>query len=304
MQTKYFFRSNMKNLLLALSLFTGAAAATEFTVHHAPGGPSDRATRAIAKYLPADYVVVNRPGAGGRIAVKHILKTDSILLATMGQIYVTNQISGVETGYNTRSDLEILGTAATMPNVLACKKSLAVNKITDLDGKNFNYGVAGYGSSEHIATEALFTKIKGNNQVIPYAQGGATAVMDLLAGNLDCMFANYPTIKPFIGDERITVLMSSHELGLGIPTWRSIYREDFPFQSYLSVIVSTNLDQDKRRKIARDLEAVFNTEAFRNDLKNIGFFVVAKTDAKTTKQVEAAMEKLRAFILLNSIKIQ
>jgi tripartite-type tricarboxylate transporter receptor subunit TctC len=294
----------MKNLLLALSLFTGAAAATEFTVHHAPGGPSDRATRAIAKYLPADYVVVNRPGAGGRIAVKHILKTDSILLATMGQIYVTNQISGVETGYNTRSDLEILGTAATMPNVLACKKSLAVNKITDLDGKNFNYGVAGYGSSEHIATEALFTKIKGNNQVIPYAQGGATAVMDLLAGNLDCMFANYPTIKPFIGDERITVLMSSHELGLGIPTWRSIYREDFPFQSYLSVIVSTNLDQDKRRKIARDLEAVFNTEAFRNDLKNIGFFVVAKTDAKTTKQVEAAMEKLRAFILLNSIKIQ
>lgn len=304
METKYFFRSNMKNLLLALSLFTGVATATEFTVHHAPGGPSDRATRAIAKYLPADYVVVNRPGAGGRIAVKHILKTDSILLATMGQIYVTNQISGVETGYNTRSDLEILGTAATMPNVLACKKSLAVNKITDLDGKNFNYGVAGYGSSEHIATEALFTKIKGNNQVIPYAQGGATAVMDLLAGNLDCMFANYPTIKPFIGDERITVLMSSHELGLGIPTWRSIYREDFPFQSYLSVIVSTSLDQDKRRKIARDLEAVFNTEAFRNDLKNIGFFVVAKTDAKTTKQVEAAMEKLRAFILLNSIKIQ
>jgi tripartite-type tricarboxylate transporter receptor subunit TctC len=222
----------------------------------------------------------------------------------MGQIYVTNQISGVETGYNTKSDLEILGTAATMPNVLACKKSLAINKIADLDGKNFNYGVAGYGSSEHIATEALFAKIKGNNQVIPYAQGGATAVVDLLAGNLDCMFANYPTIKPFITDERVTVLLSSHELGLGIPTWRNIYREDFPFQSYLSVIVSKNMDQDKRRKITRDLEAVFNTDSFRTDLKNIGFFVVAKTDAKTTKQVDAAMDKLRAFILLNSIKIQ
>ena len=294
----------MKSLLLALSLFASAASATEFTVHHAPGGPSDRATRAIAKYLPAEYVVVNRPGAGGRIAVRHLLKTDSIMLATMGQIYVTNPISGVETGYNPQTDLEILGTAGTMPNVLACKKSLGLTRVKDLEGRSLNFGVAGYGSSEHIATEALFSKIKGNHQVIPYAQGGATAIVDMLAGNLDCMFANYPTVKPFIADDRITVLMSSHELGLSVPTWRATYQEDFPFQSYLSVVVSRSLDQDVRRRITRDLDTVFSTEAFRTDMRNIGFFVVAKTDAKTTKQVESAMDKLRAFILLNSIKIQ
>ena len=294
----------MKSLLLALSLFAAAVSATEFTVHHAPGGPSDRATRAIAKYLPTEYVVVNRPGAGGRIAVRHLLKTDSIMLATMGQIYVTNLISGVDTGYNPRTDLEILGTAGAMPNVLACKRSLGLTRVKDLDGRSLNFGVAGYGSSEHIATEALFTKIKGNHQVIPYAQGGATAIVDMLAGNLDCMFANYPTVKPFIADERITVLMSSHELGLSVPTWRATYQEDFPFQSYLSVVVSRSLDKDTRRRITRDLDTAFSTEAFRTDMRNIGFFVVAKTDAKTTKQVESAMDKLRAFIRLNSIKIQ
>lgn len=294
----------MKSLLLALSLFAGTVSATEFTVHHAPGGPSDRATRAIAKYLPAEYLVVNRPGAGGRIAVRHLLKTDSIMLATMGQIYVTNPISGVDTGYNPQTDLEILGTAGTMPNVLACKKSLALSRVKDLEGRSLNFGVAGYGSSEHIATEALFTKIKGNHQVIPYAQGGATAIVDMLSGNLDCMFANYPTIKPFIADDRITVLMSSHELGLSVPTWRVVYQEDFPFQSYLSVVVSKSLDQDTRRRITRDLDTVFSTEAFRTDMRNIGFFVVAKTDAKTTKQVESAMDKLRAFVLLNGMKIQ
>lgn len=294
----------MKSLLLALSLFAGTVFATEFTVHHAPGGPSDRATRAIAKYLPTEYVVVNRPGAGGRIAVRHLLKTDSIMLATMGQIYVTNLISGVDTGYNPRTDLEILGTAGAMPNVLACKRSLGLTRVKDLDGRSLNFGVAGYGSSEHIATEALFTKVKGNHQVVPYAQGGATAIVDMLAGNLDCMFANYPTVKPFIADDRITVLMSSHELGLSVPTWRVTYQEDFPFQSYLSIVVSRSLDQDIRRRITQDLGAVFNTEAFRTDMRNIGFFVVAKTDANTTKQVEAAMDKLRAFILLNNIKIQ
>lgn len=299
-------RNLMKKIITTIlsAMVLSTTNATEFTVHHAPGGPSDRATRAIAKYLPADYPVVNRPGAGGRIAVRHLLKSDSIMLATMGQIYVTNQISGVDTGYNPLTDLEILGTAGTMPNVLACKRSLGLNRVKDLDGRSLNFGVAGYGSSEHIVTETLFTKGKSNHQVIPYAQGGAAAIVDLLAGNLDCMFANYPTVKPFIADDRITVLMSSHELGLSVPTWRSIYQEDFPFQSYLSVIVSKSLDQDIRRRISRDLDKVFSSEAFRTDLKNIGFFVVAKTDTKTTKQVESAMDKLRAFILLNSIKIQ
>lgn len=286
-----------------MALMLTNVSATEFTVHHAPGGPSDRATRSIAKYLPAHYVVVNRPGAGGRIAVRHILKTDSMMLATMGQIYVTNPISGVDTGYNTQTDLEIIGTAGAMPNVLACKKSLSVNRIKDLEGRSFNFGVAGYGSSEHLATEALLAKVKGNHQVIPYAQGGATGIVDMLAGNLDCMFANYPTIKPFVNDERIKLVMSSHDLGLDLPTWKDIYGENFPFQSYLSIIVSRNLDSDIKNRIRRDLNVVFENKQFREELKSIGLFVVAKTDTESTKQVERSLERLRNFIVSSGIKV-
>lgn len=295
----------MKKILtsICMALMLTTVSATEFTVHHAPGGPSDRATRAIAKYLPAHYVVVNRPGAGGRIAVRHILKTDSILLATMGQIYVTNPISGVDTGYNTQTDLEIIGTAGAMPNVLACKKSLSVNRIKDLEGRSFNFGVAGYGSSEHLATEALLAKVKGNHQVIPYAQGGATGIVDMLAGNLDCMFANYPTIKPFVNDERIKLVMSSHELGLDLTTWKDIYGENFPFQSYLSIIVGRNLDSDIKNRIRRDLTVVFENKQFREELKNIGLFVVAKTDTESAKQVERSLERLRNFIVSSGIKV-
>lgn len=295
----------MKKLICAIFVcFTiFAAKATEFTVHHAPGGPSDRATRAIAKHLPTSYVVVNRPGAGGRIALRHILKNDAIVLATMGQIYVTNMLSDVEAGY-TLADLEILGTAGTMPNVLACRRSLNIVRVKDLEGRSFNFGVAGYGSSEHIATEALLAKLKGTHVVVPYAQGGATGVMDLLGGNLDCMFANYPTIRPFVNDERLTVLMTSHSLGLTVPTWRDLYGENFPFQSYLSVVVSKQLDSDVRRRIARDLAAAFDKEELRNELQNIGLFVVAKTDSATAKQVEESMQRLRQFIVNNKLKIQ
>lgn len=297
----------MKKFIAGISMLlaTGLSMATEFTVGYAPGGPSDRTSRVIGKYLPqSNYQIVNRPGAGARIAVRHLLKTDSMMLATMGQTYVTNTMIGADTNFDPKEELEILGTAGAMPNVLACKRSLNVNSVKDLDGKSFNFGIAGYGSSEHIATETLFTKLKGSKHiVIPYAQGGATSVTDMLGGNLDCMFANFPTIKPFVNDERLRIVMSSHDLGLAVLTWKDLYGEQFPFQSYLSIVVSKALDQDIKNRIRRDLDVAFDNKDFREELRNIGLFVVAKTDSKTTRQVEQSLEKLRAFIVSAGIKI-
>ena len=291
-------------IALAISASSLAASALEFTVHHTAGGPSDRVTRLITKYLPSDYVVINRPGAGGRIAVKHLIKDNTIMLATASQIFVTNLLTTQGAGYDSIKDLEIIGTAAVMPNVLACRSSLAVKDVKDLNGRQLNFGVAGYGSSEHIATEALFTKLTGNHQSVPYAQGGATGVNDLLAGNLDCMFANYPTIKPFIEDRRITVLFSSHELGLNVSTWREQFGEQFPFQSYLSIIVSKNMPSAESRKVREDIVRVFENNEFKSELKSLGVFVVARTDSQSVDQVERANNALFKFLTNSKIKLQ
>jgi len=293
----------IKKSLLALTICANSmlANALEFTVHHAPGGPSDRATRLIAKYLPSDYVVVNRPGAGGRTAVKHLIKNNTVMLATTTQIFVTNSLSDLDAGYDPERDLYIVGTAAAMPNVLACKSILALKTVRDLSGKSFNFGVAGYGSSEHIATEVLFTKLSGAHQSIPYAQGGALSVTDLLAGNLDCMFANYPTIKPFIDDRRLTVLLTSHELGLNVPTWRETYAESFPFTSYLSVIVGKSMEHSLRQRIDGDIATVFNNPEFKSELRSLGLFVIASTDKS---QVERANNALYKFLVNSKIKLQ
>lgn len=296
----------IKKSLIALVIGTTSvlANALEFTVHHAPGGPSDRVTRLITKYLPSDYVVVNRPGAGGRIAVKHLIKDNTIMLATVSQIFVTNLLTAQGAGYEPIKDLEIIGTAAAMPNVLACRASLGFKELKDLNGRQLNFGVAGYGSSEHIATEALFTKLTGNYQSVPYAQGGATGVNDLLGGNLDCMFANYPTIKPFIEDRRITVLFSSHELGLNVSTWREQFGEQFPFQSYLSIIISKNMSSTESNKVREDIVRVFENPEFKSELKSLGVFVIARSDSASVSQVERANNALFKFLVNSKIKLQ
>lgn len=297
--------SLIKKYLFALIVSVAPVAnALEFTVHHAPGGPSDRVTRLITKYLPGEYTVVNRPGAGGRSAVKHLIKNNTLMLATTTQIFVTNTLSELDSGYDADRDLAIIGTAAAMPNVLACKSSLAIKTIKDLNGKSFNFGVAGYGSSEHIATEILFTKLGGTHLSVPYAQGGAQSVTDLLAGNLDCMFANYPTIKPFMDDRRLTLLLTSHDLGLNLPTWRETYAESFPFASYLSIVVSKYMEQNLRQRIETDIALVFNNAEFKSELRSLGLFVVASTDKTHISQVERANTSLVKFLTTSKIKLQ
>jgi len=296
-----FIKRTLLTLLLSTSMI---ATATEFTVHHAPGGPSDRITRLITKYLPNDYVIINRPGAGGRTATKHLIKDNTMMLATVSQIFVTNMMATQGSGYDPVRDLEIIGTVAAMPNVLACYSGLGFKELKDLNGRQLNFGVAGYGSSEHIATEVLFTKITGKHQSIPYAQGGSTGLNDMLGGNLDCMFANYPTIKPFLEDRRITVLFSSHDLDLNVSTWREQFGEQFPFQSYLSIIISKQMPMVDRRKVIEDITRVFNNNEFKAELKSLGVFVVARTDPGSIDQVERASNALFKFLTASRIKLQ
>ena len=289
--------------VIALIIYasTLVANAIEFTVHHTPGGPSDRATRTVAKYLPNDYVVVNRPGAGGRIATKYLIKNNTVMLATVGQIFVTNSLSSQDSGYSPNDDLEIIGNVAIMPNVLVCRSNLEYKTLNDIGSRSLNFAVAGYGSSEHIATEALFSKLRGKHLSIPYALGGAGGVNDLLGGTVDCMFANYPTVKPFINDQRLTVIFSSHELSLNVPTWREIFNEPFPFQSYLSIIISKQMSSDEKKKIIKDINLAFGSHDLRLDIKSLGLFPVLNTDMKS---VDRSIINLNKFIQTNNIKIQ
>lgn len=288
-------------LVIALMAVTLYSYAMEFTVHHAPGGPSDRATRAIAKYLPSEYVVVNRPGAGGRIAVRHLIKNNSMMVATTSQIFVTNMLSNQDVGYSPLRDLSIIGNVAIMPNVLVCRSELGYKTLSDIGNKSLNFAVAGYGSSEHIATETLFTRLSGKHLSIPYALGGSSSANDLLGGTIDCMFANYPTIKPFINDKKITVIMTSHDVGLNVSTWQSMFNEPFPFQSYLSIVISSRMEESDRKKAIADLTAAFSNTELSTDLKSLGLFPVLD---HSSRRVERELSNLMKFIQTSNIKIQ
>lgn len=280
----------------------------ELTVHHAPGGPSDSITRFIAKDLPpTDYIVQNRPGAQGRIAMRQVLKGDSVITATMPQIYVTNPLNFKDLEYSPARDLEILATVATMPNLLGCKSSLGFKTLDSLlkyEGKPLSFAVNGYGSAEHIATEALMSKLKIKHIIIPYAAGGNKGTLDVLAGNVDCSFANLSSMKPFVGDSKVDVLLSSHDMGIkGITTWDKQFKEPFPYQSYICLVVSKTMDDATKKKIVSDLNKVFASPTFKESVFNIGLLPIGSTEQWMTNSVLKSNRYLENFIVNNKLNI-
>ena len=140
----------MKRILITLlfslvSAVTIAGTEIEFTVHHAPGGPSDVSTRLLAQELPGSrYVVINRPGASGKIAMRQLMSKSSMMIATMPQIFVTNTLMFNDLEYDPTQDIELVAVIGAMPNVLVCNTKHGFKTFADFknSNKSLNFGVA------------------------------------------------------------------------------------------------------------------------------------------------------------------
>jgi tripartite-type tricarboxylate transporter receptor subunit TctC len=298
----------MKKLFLTMVLLVTMsinAQPIEFTVMHSSGGVSDITTRFISKYLPVNYIVINRPGASGKIAMGHLMSNKTMMLATVVQVYITNPLNFNDLNYDPETDLEVIATIGIMPSALLCNSKTRITSYQDLQNtiKSLSFGVGGFGSSEHVATEVLLSKLKTKHIVVPYAQGGNKAVLDLLGGHIDCMFANFPTAKQYIHHENLKLLLTSHDIDSKVLTWETVYKEAFPFQSFLSIIIPSSLSTDVKRQIANNLKLAFQQPDYKTGITNLGLFLKSDTDPVKIKESIVYNDYIKKFIVENKIKI-
>lgn len=272
------------------------SADTEIIAPHAPGGPSDMIARAVHTNLPKnEYRIVYKPGAGTLLGINHVMTTNSMLISGFIHTYITNPKIYDNLFYDPDKDLEIIATLAVMPNVLVCHKKTEFKSYNDFvsNTKTLNFGIAGVGSTEHIATEILFNEIKKKHILIPYSQGGKSAVTDLLGGHIDCIFSNYPTVKNFVKEESLVFLISTHKIDSTI-SWEEKFHKKFPFQSILGIVVNSKLNQETKNKIIVDLQNHLHKS--NNKLFELGFFPIISTE-KTMIDYAIQNNKETSFLI-------
>jgi tripartite-type tricarboxylate transporter receptor subunit TctC len=168
------------------------------------GGSADLAARLVAQWLSErlgqQFVVENRPGASGNIAVEAAANAaaDGYTLLLIGPPQAINATLYEKLNFNFLRDIAPIASILRYPNVMELHPAVPVKSVSEFiayakanPGK-LNFASAGNGTSQHVSGE-LFKAMTGVNMVhVPY-RGNAPALTDLVGGQVQVMFDNIPT---------------------------------------------------------------------------------------------------------------
>ena len=184
----------------------------------APGGGSDITTRVVGQKLTEAWgqqvVVDNRPGGNGIIGMEIGAHASAdgytLILGTIGPVAVNPSLYR-KLPYDPVRDFAPVARGVSALNMLVVHPSLPVHSVKDLIGYaksnpgKVNFGSSGVGFADHLAGE-LFNSLAGVKMVhVPY-KGGAPAMTDLLAGNVQIIFATVSTAITYVNAGRIRPL--------------------------------------------------------------------------------------------------
>jgi tripartite-type tricarboxylate transporter receptor subunit TctC len=195
----------------AVPVISGAASAQTYparpvriVIGYTPGGSADLTARLMGQWLSEklgqSFVIENRPGGGTNIATEAVVRAapDGYTLLLVAPANAINATLYDKLNFDFLRDTEPVAGIIRFPNVVVVNPSLPIHSIPELiayakanPGK-LNMASSGNGSTIHMSGE-LFKMLTGINMVhVPY-RGGAPALTDLIAGQVQVMFDNIPT---------------------------------------------------------------------------------------------------------------
>jgi tripartite-type tricarboxylate transporter receptor subunit TctC len=209
------------------------------------GGLVDVLARAVGeelgKTLGQPVIVENRPGAGGNIGADIVAKAEPdgyTLLMTSPGIQSINEFLYKTMPFDPDKAFAPISLVADMPMLVVVHPKVGVRTLRELidlaranPGK-LNFGSAGIGTTGHLG-QALLTHVARINVThIPY-RGAAPSVTDLIAGQIDGVVDNPPTVIAHIkagtiialavaGRQRLALLPDVPAAAeAGLPGWQA-----------------------------------------------------------------------------------
>lgn len=274
--------------LIVLAFLSSAAYAAEYParpvrllVGFAPGGGTDTTARALSQKLTEalgqQVVVDNRPGASGGIAAEITARANpdgyTVLLSTIAALAINPSLYE-KMAYDPIKDLAPVTRAADSTNILVVHPSVAAKSVKELialaKSKPLNAGSSGVGGAGHLALELFNLQAGTRITHVPY-KGGGPAMVDLLAGNINLIFATAASSITFIKAGRIRALAVTtakrSALAPELPTVAEAGLPGFEANNWNGVVVPAKTP----RPIINRLNKVFAAALTTPDIKDFLF---------------------------------
>src|SRR3954463_12971345 len=288
-------------------------------VPYAAGGGVDILARTlgdvVSKQWGQSVVIENRPGAGGVLASQALIASapDGYTLIVVASGHATNPLLYPKIPYDTFKDFTPIGLLASSPNILLVRADSPFKTLPDLLAQarakpgSLSYGMAGNGTSTHLAGELLKNLARVDIVAIPY-KGGAPAMNDLLGGQIPMSFNNGPESIGQIGAGKVRALAVTTAKRApflpDVPTMAEAGVPGYDTGVWWGLLGPAGMPANIVAQLSSDFQAVLKATAVRERLNTLGASPIGSSPKEFDALIRADYEKWGPIIKAAGMKAE
>jgi tripartite-type tricarboxylate transporter receptor subunit TctC len=285
-------------------------------VGFAAGGGTDIAGRLIGQWLSArlgqPFIVENRPGAGSSTAAEVVANasTDGYTLLVAGLANAINATLYTKLTFSFTRDFVPIAGILSAPNLMVVHPSFPAKTVREFiayakaNPSKVNMGSAGVGSGTHMSGE-LFKMMTGVDLPhVPY-RGSAPALTDLLAGQVEMLFADYSAIE-YVRAGRLRALAVTSATRSPILPDVPAMNESVPgyeASGWYGVVAPRNTPTEIVDKLNRDINAILADPKLNARFADLGATALVTSPANFGKLMVDETDKWTKVVKFSGAKV-
>ena len=283
-----------------------------------PGGGTDIQARLLStvfqKSMGQNFIIDNRTGAGGLIAGQLVVESPPdgyTLLFTSASISVVVTLYAKRIKFNPLTDLAPISWLSSTPLVLTVHPSVPAKNVKELiaitKGKPgmLKGGGNTAGSTSHLTAEMMNQATGLKSDVITY-RGGGPAVIALISGEIDYIFATAPSIMPHVksGKARALAVTTPKRSSAfpDLPTMNSIY-PGFESDNWYAMFFPKGTPKPIVDKMNAEIKKALSADEVRKFMASEALDAVASTPEELTALFKRDIEKYAKVIKFANVRL-
>ena len=287
-------------------------------VPFAPGGSTDIIARLTAegmrKELGQPVIVENVGGAAGALGTMQGARAEpdgyTLTIATVSTMIVYGATR--EKPEYTVDTFAPITNIASMPNVLAISPKFPAKDLKEFievvrknPGK-YTFGSSGVGSINHMLGES-FQAFAGVKMVhVPY-KGSGPAMQDVMGGQIDGLFDQFPSSKPYIDSGRlkaIGVISPQRIPGYDVMTMEEAGLKGFTDEAWYGLLAPAKVPPEVTARLGEAMKKVMADPDLRAKLEKVGARPVGNSPAQFKAQIQREIANMKKLVAERHITLE
>ncbi|WP_428851789.1 Bug family tripartite tricarboxylate transporter substrate binding protein [Imbroritus primus] len=289
--------------------------AVRYVIPFAAGGLTDISARQVGQFLAQEWkqpvVVENKPGGNANIGAEQVARAPADGYTWLGVTlaHSANPTLFPKLSFNFQKDLVPVARIASSPMMVVVPANSPIKTLKELaeaaHKKPLNAGSSGNGTPPHLTLALFETLTKTNFTHVPY-KGGAPSMNDLIGGQIDVVFSNFPESLQFVKGGKLRALAVTtrerHPLMPNVPTVAEAGFPDLIVENWTGLMMPAGTPKPIIDKTASAIGKMMEVKSVRERIIAIGFTPAPQNSADFTKYYNAEVARWGKLIKERNIQ--